>query len=247
MKVGIIGAMEQEVTILRELLTHCKKQLIGGSEFFTGLLGTTHVVLVLSHQGKANAAMAATILLQVFRPDYVINTGSAGGMNPACQLGDITVPDVLTYHDADSRALGFEMGQIPFMPREYYPCKKLIEAVMEAAADHPDLVMRHGLHATGDSFMAGEDQLATMRMNFPAMMSVDMEATAIAQVCTQFDVPYVIIRALSDIVGQDNHVEFHEFLPLASHNSSLLITSFIRVLERGQTSISPAQTKAIAE
>lgn len=234
MKIGIIGAMEQEVQILRGLLTHCKQQNIGGSEFITGVLGNTHVVLVLSHQGKANAAMAATILLQVFRPDYVINTGSAGGMQSDCRVGDITVPDVLTYHDADSRALGFELGQIPYMPKEYYPCKKLILAVMQAAAEHPDLIMRHGLHTTGDSFMAGEDQLAQLRKNFPEMMSVDMEATAIAQVCTQFEVPFVIIRALSDIVGQDNHVEFHEFLPLASHNSSLLVTSFIRILEKAE-------------
>lgn len=237
MKIGIIGAMEQEVQILRELLTHCKKQLIGGCEFFTGLLGTTHVVLVLSHQGKANAAMAATLLLQVFRPDYVINTGSAGGMNPQCHVGDITVPDMLTYHDADARALGFELGQIPYMPKEYYPCKKLIEAVMQAAAEHPELTMRHGLHTTGDSFMAGEEQLAQLRKNFPHMMSVDMEATAIAQICTQFDIPYVIIRALSDIVGQDNHIDFHEFLPLASHNSSLLVTSFIRVLEKMESTV----------
>jgi adenosylhomocysteine nucleosidase len=235
MKIGIIGAMEQEVEILRDLLTHCKQQLIGGSEFITGLLGTAHIVLVKSNQGKANAAMAATILLQVFRPDYVINTGSAGGMQSNCQVGDITVPDVLTYHDADARALGFELGQIPYMPKEYYPCKQLIQAVMQAASEHEDLTMRHGLHTTGDSFMAGEEQLAQLRANFPTMMSVDMEATAIAQVCSQFDVPFVIIRALSDIVGQDNHVDFHEFLPLASHNSSLLVTSFIRALEKRES------------
>ena len=232
MKIGIIGAMEEEVQILRALLTHCKQQLIGGMEFITGLMGPTHIVLVKSNQGKANAAMAATILLQVFRPDYVINTGSAGGMNGECQVGDMTVPDVLTYHDADARALGFELGQIPYMPKEYYPCPQLIRAVMEAASEHEELTMRHGLHATGDSFMAGEEQLAQLRANFPDLMSVDMEATAIAQVCSQFDVPFVIIRSLSDIVGQDNHVDFHEFLPLASHNSSMLVISFVRILER---------------
>lgn len=237
MKIGIIGAMEQEIKILREQLTHCKQQWIGGSEFITGLMGTVHIVLVLSHQGKANAAMAATILLQVFRPDYVINTGSAGGMQSDCHVGDITVPDVLTYHDADARAIGFELGQIPYMPKEYYPCKKLIDAVMQAAADLPDLTMRHGLHATGDSFMAGEEQLAQLRTNFPALMSVDMEATAIAQVCTQFEVPFVIIRALSDIVGQDNHIDFHAFLPLASHNSSLLVVSFIRILAMAESHV----------
>jgi adenosylhomocysteine nucleosidase len=240
MKVGIIGAMEQEIRILRDQLTHCKQQRIGGSEFITGLMGPTHIVLVLSHQGKANAAMAATLLLQVFRPDYIINTGSAGGMQSHCRVGDITVPEVLTYHDADARALGFELGQIPYMPKEYYPCKQLIRAVVQAASEHPDLTLRHGLHTTGDSFMAGEEQLAQLRANFPEMMSLDMEATAIAQICTQFDVPFVIVRALSDIVGQDNHVDFHAFLPLASHNSSLLVTSFIRVLERLGTA--PIQT-----
>lgn len=235
MKIGIIGAMEQEVQILASQLTHRKEQLIGGCKFYTGVMGTTHIVLVLSHQGKANAAMAATLLLQVFRPDSVINTGSAGGMQSDCRVGDITVPEVLTYHDADSRALGFELGQIPYMPKEYYPCKTLINAVLEAAAQHEDLVMRHGLHCTGDSFVAGDEALAQLRKNFPEMMSLDMEATAIAQICTQFDVPFVIIRALSDIVGQDNHIDFHAFLPLASHNSSMLVTSFIRVLEREQS------------
>ena len=111
--------------------------------------------------------MAATLLLQVFRPDYVINTGSAAGMQSDCRVGDITVPDVLTYHDADSRALGFEFGQIPFMPKEYYPCRQLISAVMQAAQEHEDLTMRHGLHCTGDSFIAGEEQLAQLKVNFP--------------------------------------------------------------------------------
>lgn len=232
MKIGIIGAMEEEVKILAAALASPKEQVIAGCKFYTGLLGRTQVVLVLSHQGKANAAMAATLLLQGFHPDYIINTGSAGGMNPDCKVGDITVPQVLTYHDADSRALGFELGQIPYMPREYYPCRKLIEAVLEAASQHEDLVMRHGLHCTGDSFVAGDEALAKLRQDFPEMMSLDMEATAIAQVCTQFEVPFVVIRALSDIVGQDNHIDFHAFLPLASHNSSMLVSSFVRVLER---------------
>lgn len=236
MKIGVIGAMEEEVHILRDMLTHRKEQYIGGCQFITGLLNSTHIVLIRSNQGKANAAMAATLLLQVFRPDYVINTGSAGGMQSGCEIGDITIPEVLTYHDADSRALGFELGQIPYMPKDYHPTPKLIRAVHLAANYHPDLTIRQGLHTTGDSFMAGDDQVAELRAKFPEMVSVDMEATAIAQVCEMFEVPYVVIRSLSDIVGKDNNMSFEEFLPIAAKNSTELVCSFVKVLEQEEAS-----------
>jgi len=231
MKIGIIGAMEEEVHILRDMLTHSKEQYIGGCQFITGFLESNHYCLnSFLTKVKPMPRWKPHCFCKNFALTYVINTGSAGGMESGCEIGDITLPEVLTYHDADSRALGFDLGQIPYMQKDFHPSPKLIRAVYLAANYHPDLTIRHGLHHTGDSFMAGDDQVAQLLTNFPEMVSVDMEATAIAQVCEMFEVPYVVIRSLSDIVGKDNNMSFEEFLPIAAKNSTELVCSFVKVL-----------------
>lgn len=112
MKIGIIGAMEEEVTLLRDKIENRQTITIGGSEIYTGQLHGVDVALLKSGIGKVAAAMGATLLLERCQPDVIINTGSAGGLASTLKVGDIVVSDEARYHDADVTAFGYEYGQL---------------------------------------------------------------------------------------------------------------------------------------
>lgn len=116
MKIGIIGAMEEEVTLLRDKIENRQTITIGGSEIYTGQLHGVDVALLKSGIGKVAAAMGATLLLERCQPDVIINTGSAGGLASTLKVGDIVVSDEARYHDADVTAFGYEYGQLPGCP-----------------------------------------------------------------------------------------------------------------------------------
>jgi adenosylhomocysteine nucleosidase len=118
--IGIIGAMEEEVTILRNLIKNCTTEKIGCFEYYLGLLENKDIVLLKCGIGKANAAMGAALLINRFKPSLVINTGCAGGLNPpganpVLSFGDVVVSSALVYHDFDITAFGHARGQIPGM------------------------------------------------------------------------------------------------------------------------------------
>src|SRR5690606_22914425 len=113
MKIAIIGAMEEEVTLLREKIEGREQEVIAGCEFTTGMMDDAEVVLLRSGIGKVNAAMSTAILLERFKPDYVINTGSAGGFNPDLNVGDVVISTEVRHHDVDVTAFGYEYGQVP--------------------------------------------------------------------------------------------------------------------------------------
>ena len=119
MKIGIIAAMEQEIRILTEQLNHKEEIMKANQKFYEGKLADMNVVLVQSGIGKVNASIAATLLIEVFQVDAVINTGSAGGIGPGLSVGDLVLSEALAYNDADARAFGYAFGQIPQMPEKY--------------------------------------------------------------------------------------------------------------------------------
>ena len=126
MKIGIIGAMEEEVTLLRDKIENRQTISLGGCEIYTGQLNGTEVALLKSGIGKVAAALGATLLLEHCKPDVIINTGSAGGLAPTLKVGDIVVSDEARYHDADVTAFGYEYGQLPGCPAGFKADDKLI-------------------------------------------------------------------------------------------------------------------------
>ncbi|WP_033544168.1 5'-methylthioadenosine/S-adenosylhomocysteine nucleosidase [Planococcus sp. CAU13] len=229
MKIGIIGAMEEEVELLRNSLANAETETIAGSEFTTGTYEGQEIVLLKSGIGKVNAAMSTTILLHNYKPDLVINTGSAGGFDENLEVGSIVISDEVVHHDVDVTAFGYEMGQVPQMPATYQSNPELIELAEKAVNELEDLPYAIGLIATGDSFMNDPERVELVRSQFPAMKASEMEAAAVAQVCYQFDTAFVVIRALSDIAGKESSVSFDEFLPKAAAHSTKIV---LRVVER---------------
>ena len=126
MRVGVIGAMEQEVKLLREQIENCEIVSRGGCEIYTGKINGVDVALLKSGIGKVAAAIGTTLLLEHFRPDVVINTGSAGGLDAKLNVGDIVVSTEVRYHDADVTAFGYEPGQMAQCPPAFIADPKLV-------------------------------------------------------------------------------------------------------------------------
>ncbi|MFS0635792.1 5'-methylthioadenosine/S-adenosylhomocysteine nucleosidase [Mesobacillus foraminis] len=223
MRIAIIGAMEEEVTLLRNKIENGEQQTVAGFEFITGTLEGTEVVLLRSGIGKVNAAMSTTVLLERFSPDYIINTGSAGGLNPELSVGDVVISSEVRHHDVDVTAFGYEYGQVPQLPPAFKADAKLIQIAEDSAGEIEGIQTVKGLITTGDSFMSDPDRVEFIKTKFNNLQAVEMEAAAIAQVAYQFGIPFVIIRSLSDIAGKESNVSFDQFLETAAINSATLV------------------------
>ena len=226
--IGIIGAMEQEVALLRERMEECRPLLLGSIQFDTGILNGAPVVLQQCGIGKVNAAIGTTLMIDRFNPRAIINTGSAGGLDAALNVGDVVISSEVRHHDVDVTAFGYEHGQVPQLPAAFTPCDQLIRSAMNALNN---MNSKHqfdsGLIITGDSFMQCAIRVAETREKFPASKAVEMEAAAIAQVCHQMGTPFLIIRSLSDIAGKESSVSFDQFLETAATHSAEMVMAII--------------------
>ncbi len=229
MRIGVIGAMEEEVELLRSQLADTSVREIANSEFTTGTYKGQELILLKSGIGKVNAAMTTTILMQEFKPDLVLNIGSAGGFDEELEVGAVVISDEVLHHDVDATVFGYELGQVPQMPAAYFANKELVELAVQAVDDIGEHQHAVGLIATGDSFMSDPERVALVKQQFPAMKAAEMEAAAVAQVCFQYDTAFVVIRALSDIAGKESSVSFEEFLPVAAKHSTEIV---LRVIEK---------------
>jgi len=231
MKAGIIGAMEPEVAILKSKLSNCTSEQHAGFTFYQGQLNGSDVIIVQSGIGKVAAALATAILLDRYTPDYVVNTGSAGGFEQSLKVGDIVISSEVRYHDVDVTAFGYEMGQLPANPPAYIPHQLLVKAAEESAKSLGNIQTLIGLITTGDTFMTKDEDISKARANFPDMAAVEMEGAAIAHTCHQFNVPFVVIRSMSDIAGKESPSSFEAYLETASVNSSALVCQMIDSLK----------------
>ncbi|GAA0442797.1 5'-methylthioadenosine/S-adenosylhomocysteine nucleosidase [Lentibacillus halophilus] len=229
MTVGIIGAMDEEINAVRENMTNTTEETVAGCLLIHGKLFGHDAVLLKSGIGKVNAAMAATVMFERFRPSRVINTGSAGGFTKELDVGDVVISTSIVHHDVDATAFAYTYGQVPGMPSMYTANYELVEKA-EQAIQQLGLTWKKGLIATGDSFMDNADRIAFVRERFPDLLAAEMEAAAIAQVSYQYQTPFVVIRALSDVAGKQSSVSFDAFLETAAENAASLIMAMTESL-----------------
>jgi adenosylhomocysteine nucleosidase len=232
---GVIGAMEDEISFLRGILKEGKTKRAGEFEFYTGELEGKTAVILRSGIGKVNATAGCTLLINFFKPDFVINTGSAGGIAPGLKFGDAIISDRLVYHDVDVTAFNYAPGQLPGQPPEFEADKNLVTQAERAVKELKeekilpgDFNCRRGLIGSGDVFIHEPERIASIRKLFPDVLAVEMEGTAIAHCCRLFSVPFLIIRALSDIAGVESPIKFSEFLPVASKHSAEIVRRIIK-------------------
>ncbi|MDE8604499.1 5'-methylthioadenosine/S-adenosylhomocysteine nucleosidase [Marinomonas sp. RSW2] len=226
--IGLIGAMDEEVAVIKAWMTDVREQTIAGCDFFIGSFEGKEVVLLKSGIGKVNAAVSTTLLLSQFQPEYVINIGSAGGFDPDLHVGDVVISDQVVHHDVDVTAFGYVMGQVPNMPATYAANTDLVNQAKKALQTVTQVQAKVGLIGTGDSFMNDPVRVEAVRTIFPELVAVEMEAAAVAQVCFKFGTPFVVVRSLSDIAGKESPQSFEEYLQVAAENSSLMIQQMLK-------------------
>ncbi|NQZ31901.1 MAG: 5'-methylthioadenosine/S-adenosylhomocysteine nucleosidase [Oceanospirillaceae bacterium] len=229
-KVGIIGAMEQEIEILRDSLVDRIDHKLAGFDIYTGKLQDIDVVLLQSGIGKVNASVSTALMLQQFAPDCVINTGSAGGCDDSLEVGDIVISSHLLHHDVDVTAFGYELGQMARMPATYIPDEYLADIAKSCIESVNGARAVRGVIATGDTFVSEPAKVAAIKASFPTVKAVEMEAAAIAQTCFLFQTPFLVVRALSDIAGKSSNLSFADFIETASTHSANMVQAIIAKL-----------------
>lgn len=230
--IGIIGAMDEEVELLKNHMNWKDSVRVANSDFYIGEMEGQDVVVLKSGIGKVNAAIATTILFERFKPDFIINTGSAGGFHPDLEVGDLVISEEVVHHDVDVTAFDYKYGQVPGLPPTFQAAPQLVDKAISAAEKLDGIRAMKGLISTGDSFMQAKDKVNEARGKFPEMIAAEMEAAAIAQVSYQYSCPFVIIRALSDIAGKESSVTFDTFLERAAANAANLIIDVVRNIDK---------------
>lgn len=210
--VGIIGAMDVEVSALKEAAKITKTTTIADMEFCEGTLHGKHAVIVKCGMGKVNAGICAQTLIQTFGCTKIINTGVAGSLDNRIDIGDIVVSVDAVQHDYDVAFLGFQKGEIPYTGLYAFPADEAlrasaVRAVGEAA---PDRQVFEGRVCSGDQFISTKEQKERIISDFGGMCC-EMEGAAIAQVCYLNHTPFVIVRAISDKPDETEFVDYTVF------------------------------------
>ena len=219
---GIIGAMESEITAIRDAMEDIRLTTIAGMEFAEGTISGADAVVVQCGVGKVNAGICAQTLINCFHVDRVINTGVAGSLTGELAINDFVVSVDAVQHDYDVSAIGFRKGEIPYTGMEQLR-SRAVEAVRRAA---PASKVLEGRVCSGDQFIAGAEQVERITTEFGGLCT-EMEGGAIAQVCYLNSTPFVIIRAISD--GSDG-MAFEEFQEEAARECAGAVLTMVAEL-----------------
>ncbi|HFR3976800.1 TPA: 5'-methylthioadenosine/adenosylhomocysteine nucleosidase [Streptococcus suis] len=226
MKFGIIAAMPQELKILVEHLQDKVEVAVLGRTYYQGRMGQHEVVLVQSGIGKVMSAMSVAILADRFAVDAIVNTGSAGAVADGIAIGDVVVATHLAYHDVDVTAFGYAYGQMAGQEL-YYPADQVLLERLTGVLAEQEITSHQGLIVTGDSFIAGQDKIASIKEHFPEVLAVEMEGAAIAQAAVNTGKPFLVIRAMSDTAQGDANITFDEFIIQAGERSAQTLIAFL--------------------
>ena len=225
--IGIIGAMDEELAILLELMEIERDIVKADMHFKIGTLDNKNIVVVRCGIGKVNAAICTQILIDDFKVDKVINVGIAGGIGKDVCPGDVVIGTSLVQHDVDATNFGYELGQVPRLDTLEFKCDdNLIELAKKACEGHLDHKCFTGKIATGDQFIASVDKVRWIKETFGAI-ACEMEGGSIAHVCYLNNVPFVVIRSISDIPNNQNVMTYDKFLERSSKIVSLFLKEMI--------------------
>lgn len=228
-KIGIIGAMDEEVNILKDEMEINETIKIASMDFYIGKLETKDIVLVRCGIGKVNAAICTQILVDKFDVNLVINTGVAGAMHDSLNILDVVVSDDVLYHDFDVTGFGYKLGEIPRMDSSIFKAdNNLVNISINAAKEvlRSENVFK-GRVVSGDIFVSSAELKEKINLEFNAYCT-EMEGAAIGHTCFLNNKPFVIIRAMSDKADGSAHANFNEFVEKASHNSKEIVKGILK-------------------
>ena len=220
MKIGIITPMaEEKITLIAALEDVTTKQH-GGTEITSGRYKGHEVILTESGIGKVAAASATALMIDNFEPDLVVNTGSAGALDPDLKIGDEVIGTQVAYSDVDVTVFGYAYGQVPNKPL-YYEADPTVVKDFEQLAP-----VKEGLIVSGDQFVQDTAKKRILT-HFPEALVAEMEAAAVAQVAYQFGTPFIVLRGVSDLTNGDSGVVFDDYVVEAGRASAKLLLSYL--------------------
>ena len=229
--IGIIGAMEVEVAILKEKMEDVRIIKKASMDFYEGILAGKKVVVVRSGIGKVNAGICAQILADVFSVDAIINTGIAGSLNKNINIGDIVLSTDVVQHDMDATGFGYRKGQIPQMPVFFFNADdNLRRLAAEVCREvNPDIQVFEGRIASGDQFACDQDVKNRIVSEFSAY-ATEMEGAAIGQAAYLNEIPFLVVRAISDKADGSAQMDYSEFEKAAvDHSVRLTLNMLARI------------------
>lgn len=227
--IGIIGAMDEEVKAIIEKMTDVESKEKAGMTFNRGILEGKEAVVVRSGIGKVNAGLCTQILVDDYKIDAVINTGIAGSLKNQIDIGDIVLSSDALYHDMDATGFGYDYGVIPRMETSVFKGdKRLIELAKECCERvNPDINVHIGRVVSGDQFISDKDKKDWINEHFNGYCT-EMEGAAIAHAATLNNIPFLIVRAISDKADNSATMDYGEFEKKAIIHSVNLIMEFAK-------------------
>jgi adenosylhomocysteine nucleosidase len=251
--IGIMSAMEDEIKLLLKHLDLHQSRTIANREYLQGKLYGKEVILALSRWGKVAASQTATTLINLFDVTSLIFTGVAGGANPERSIGDIVISTELVQYDVDASAIPpMKQFEIPLLGISHFKADPvLVQHAVDAAQEYvannlqadvgaeymnaysiTTATIIKGLIASGDEFIANAEKIAELRTLLPELQCIEMEGAAVAQVCYEHQIPFVVIRSISDRADHSAVTDFPMFVKhIASHYTNGVIRGMLKRME----------------
>jgi adenosylhomocysteine nucleosidase len=224
--IGIIGAMTEELEALLTELQNKQTTQHGPFTLHAGTLEGKQVLLAQCGIGKVNAA-ALTQLLILQKVEKIIFTGVAGAVDASLKVGDIVVSTDAVQHDSDVRALGYKLGEVPGEALSWQADEGLLELAFNAAKTIQGINVMKGRVLSGDQFIASADKVKDLREVFEGACA-EMEGAAVAQICSKWSLPFVIIRSMSDSADHSANVDFREFTKVAASHAKQVVRDMLK-------------------
>jgi len=224
--IGIIAAMNVEMESLRSYMKDTQTEVISGVTFVRGTLEGREVVTAVCGIGKVFAALCAQTMILKYNPECIINTGVAGTLTDALDIGSIAVSSAMVQHDMDTSAIGDPVGLISGINIVEIPADRKLSEKLSSCAREMDVKTVTGVIASGDQFVASGDRKAFITEQFHAI-ACEMEGAAIGQVCYVNKVPFCVLRAISDSADGSSHMDYPVFVKMAAEQSVKLMRRFL--------------------
>ncbi len=226
--IGIIGAMDEEISSLKSKIDVVSVKNIVGVDFYMGKMHGKNVVAVRSGIGKVNAAICAQVLIDLYAVDYIVNIGVAGAISPELEIGDIVISNELSYHDFDTTSFGDAPGVIPRMSTSLFNSDEaLISLAKKAAETMSDSKTYVNKICSGDKFVAKKEDKSKIWSDFKAY-AVEMEGAAIAHTCFLNKIPFVVIRSISDKADDKADSVYSNNLDITAKKSAEIVEEMVK-------------------
>ena len=228
-KIAIMGAMPEEIEPLLEKVENINKVEYANNSYYEATYKGKELVIAYSKIGKVFSSLTASTLLEKFSCDKLLFSGVAGAINPALKIGDLIIADKLCQHDLDISIFGHDFGFVP-EGAKFVETDKALRDIAKEVAKKNELSLIEGTIATGDQFVASNDRKEFISKNFSAD-ALEMEGASVAVVCDALNVPFFVLRAISDTANDDAEMDFDAFMVSSAKISAAFILDMVEQID----------------